>query len=315
MGPGIADEMNWHGKALGAKSDEVVAHLKTLLKSVDGPKPIIPPAVLDAPKVDISGIKLSALPAYTKGESLATRQAYGNAIVKIAQNNDRVVALDGDMKNSTFSQNLRKVFPERHVECFICEQNLAGVAIGLACRDRCVAFVSTFACFLTRAFDNFRMGVISQTNINVVGSHCGVSIGEDGPSQMALEDLAMFRSLPGCTVFYPTDAVATERAVELAANAKGITFIRVSRPATKIIYSNEETFQIGKAKIVRKSDKDAVLVIAAGITMDQAVEAAEILAGEGVNIRLMDPFTIKPIDREAILANAKECGGKIITVE
>ena len=118
---------------------------------------------------------------------------------------------------------------------------------------------------------------IRQTNINVVGSHCGVSIGEDGPSQMALEDLAMFRSLPGCTVFYPTDAVATERAVELAANAKGITFIRVSRPATKIIYSNDETFQIGKAKIVRKSDKDAVLVIAAGITMDQAVEAAEIL--------------------------------------
>merc|ERR1712165_320334 len=302
--PNIEDEMNWHGKALGAKSEEVVAHLKTLLKSVDGPKPIIPPAVLDAPKVDISGIKLSALPAYTKGESLATRQAYGNAIVKLAKNNDRVVALDGDMKNSTFSQNLRKVFPERHLECFICEQNLAGVGIGMACRDRCVAFVSTFACFLTRAFDNFRMGVISQTNVNVVGSHCGVSIGEDGPSQMALEDLAMFRSLPGCTVFYPSDAVATERAIELAANAKGITFTRVSRPATEIIYDNNEVFEIGKAKLLKQSSEDCCLVIAAGITLDQAMKAYPKLEALGLKIRVMDPFTIKPIGKEGILKNA-----------
>merc|ERR1712223_1645363 len=313
--PGIADEMNWHGKALGAKSDVVVAHLKTLLKSVDGPKPIIPPAVLDAPKVDISGIKLSALPAYTIGESLATRQAYGNAIVKIAQNNDRVAALDGDMKNSTFSQNLRKVFPERHVECFICEQNLAGVGIGMACRDRCVAFVSTFACFLTRAFDNFRMGVISQTNVNVVGSHCGVSIGEDGPSQMALEDIAMFRSLPGCTVFYPSDAVACERAVELSANQRGICFVRVSRPATAVIYENNERFDIGKAKVVRKSDSDKVLVVAAGVTLYEALKAADVLAGKGVNIRVIDPFTIKPIDIAAIRENAAACGGRILTVE
>merc|ERR1712113_1226134 len=220
-----------------------------------------------------TNIAMSSPPAYTLGQKLATRQAYGSALGKLAANHPNVVALDGDMKNSTFSQEMLKVDKNLYIECFICEQNMLGVGIGVSCRDRSVAFASTFACFLTRAFDNFRMGVISQTNVNVVGSHCGVSIGEDGPSQMALEDLAMFRSLPGCTVFYPTDAVATERAVELAANAKGITFIRVSRPATKIIYSNEETFQIGKAKIVRKSDKDAVLVIAAGITMDQAVKA------------------------------------------
>merc|ERR1719187_3167577 len=306
--PGIADEMNWHGKALGAKSEEVVAHLKTLLKSVDGPKPSIPPAVLDAPKVNITGIKLSEAPSYTKGESLATRQAYGNAIVKLAKNNDRVVALDGDMKNSTFSQNLRKVFPERHVECFICEQNLAGVAIGMACRDRCVAFVSTFACFLTRAFDNFRMGVISQTNINVVGSHCGVSIGEDGPSQMALEDLAMFQSLPGCTVFYPSDAVAAERAVELAANTRGVCFIRVSRPATGVIYANDEQFEIGKAKIVRRSKEDKVLVVAAGITMSEALKAADELAAGGTAVRVMDPFTVKPIDVAAVREHAAACG-------
>lgn len=185
----------------------------------------------------------------------------------------------------------------------------------MACRDRCVAFVSTFACFLTRAFDNFRMGVISQTNVNVCGSHCGVSIGEDGPSQMALEDLAMFRSLPGCTVFYPSDAVSTERAVEHAANLEGITFIRVSRPATGVIYDNDTVFEVGKAKIVKKSESDACLVIAAGITLDQALKAAPILAEGGVNIRLMDPYTIKPIDKEAIIANAKECHGKIVVVE
>merc|ERR1711881_16222 len=178
----------------------------------------------------------------------------------------------------------------------ICEQNLAGVAVGMDCRDRCVAFVSTFACFLTRAFDNLRMGVISQTNINVMGSHCGVSIGEDGPSQMALEDLAMFQSLPGCTVFYPSDAVAMERSVELAANTRGVTFLRAGRPATPVVYKNDETFQVGKAKIVKEAEGDQVLVIGAGITLFEAIKAAETLAETGVKVRVMDPFTVKPLD-------------------
>ncbi len=158
---------------------------------VSAPKPH--PPVGPVPDVDVTGVRLASAPAYKVGDVLATRQAYGSALLKLADAHPRVVALDGDMKNSTFSQLVRKKHPGRHVECFICEQNLAGVAIGLACRDRSVTFVSTFACFLTRAFDNFRMGVISQTNVNVAGSHAGVSIGEDGPSQMALEDLAMFR--------------------------------------------------------------------------------------------------------------------------
>merc|ERR1712233_117282 len=216
------------------------------------------------------GVALSEPPAYTMGQSLATRQAYGAALAKIAKTNSRVVALDGDMKNSTFSQEMLKVDKDRYIECFICEQNMLGVGIGVACRDRTVAFASTFAAFLTRGFDNLRMGVISQTNLNVVGSHCGVSIGEDGPSQMALEDIAMFRSLPGCTVFYPSDAVSTERAVELAANTKGICFVRVSRPATPIIYGNTEEFNIGQARIVRRSDSDQVLVVGAGVTLVEA---------------------------------------------
>jgi len=148
-----------------------------------------------------------------------------------------------------------------------------------------------------------------------MGSHCGISIGEDGPSQMALEDIAMFRTLPGATVFYPSDAVSTERAVELAANKKGLCYIRLSRPATQIFYDNNEKFEIGKAKIIYKSYKDCVLVIAAGITLSQAIPAIQKLAAKGIHARLMDPFTIKPIDAEAILLNAKECGGRILVVE
>merc|ERR1711936_253148 len=314
FGPEIENLMGWHGKALGNKSADVVKHLR---KKLLFPKfePQVWKPIVDAPEVSLANIKLTEPPAYKKGDSLATRQAYGTALVKIGKNNPRVVGLDGDMKNSTFSQELRKLYPERHVECFICEQNLAGFGIGMACRDRCVAFISTFACFFTRAFDNFRMGVISQTNINVAGSHCGISIGEDGPSQMALEDIAMFRTLPGATVFYPSDAVATERAVELAANKKGVCYIRLSRPATEIFYDNNEQFEIGKAKIVFKSVYDKVLVIAAGITMSQAIPAIQNLAKKGIHARLMDPFTIKPIDAEAIIANAKECGGRILVVE
>eukprot|EP00092_Neocalanus_flemingeri_P039954 GFUD01043522.1.p1 GENE.GFUD01043522.1~~GFUD01043522.1.p1 ORF type:complete len:496 (+),score=160.09 GFUD01043522.1:202-1488(+) len=313
--PDIENLMNWHGKALGDKTASVVEHVEALMKNPAVKPSFIAPPTMDAPDVNISGVALSDPPAYKLGDKLATRQAYGTALAKIAKNNPNVVALDGDMKNSTFSQEILKVDKNRYIECFICEQNMLGVGIGVACRDRSVAFASTFAAFLTRGFDNLRMGVISQTNLNVVGSHCGVSIGEDGPSQMALEDIAMFRSLPGCTVFYPSDAVSTERATELAANTRGICFIRVSRPATPVIYSNQEQFTIGKAKIVRKSDSDQVLVVAAGITLAETMKAADILAAKGINIRVMDPFTIKPLDITAVQDNAAACGGRIITVE
>jgi len=313
--PDIENLMNWHGKALGDKAASVVKHVESLIKNPAVKPSNIPAPILDSPNVDITGVSLSDPPAYKLGDKLATRQAYGNALAKLARNNSRVVALDGDMKNSTFSQEMLKVDKNRFIECFICEQNMLGVGIGVACRDRSVAFASTFAAFLTRGFDNLRMGVISQTNLNVVGSHCGVSIGEDGPSQMALEDIAMFRSLPGCTVFYPSDAVSAERAVELAANTKGICFVRVSRPATPIIYNNQDKFSIGQARIVRRSDGDQVLVVAAGVTLVEAVKAADILAAKGINIRVMDPFTIKPLDTQAVVDNAAACGGRVITVE
>lgn len=314
--PNIEDLENWHGKPLGENANDVIQHLQSLIRNA-GPVQIAPPSPQkeSAKKVNISNVQLATPPAYKLGESVATRLAYGTALAKIAMNNDRVIALDGDTKNSTYSDKLKKAFPERFIECFIAEQNLVGVAIGAACRDRTVAFVSTFATFFTRAFDQIRMGAISQTNVNFVGSHCGVSIGEDGPSQMGLEDIAMFRTIPGSTVFYPSDAVSTERAVELAANTKGVCFIRTSRPNTAVLYENNEPFQVGKAKVVKQSANDTVLLIGAGVTLYEALNAATELEKSGVHARVLDPFTIKPIDKEAIVQNAAQCGGRIVVVE
>lgn len=313
--PKIEDLENWHGKPLGAETDRVVEHIKSLIKN-PGPLQIHPqkPLKNDAPTVDISNIKLSSPPNYKKGDSIATRVAYGSALVKIAQSNPRVIALDGDMKNSTFSENLKKFDASRYIECFIAEQSLVGTAIGAACRDRTVPFVSTFSCFLTRAFDQIRMGAISQTNVNFVGSHCGVSIGEDGPSQMGLEDLAMFRAVNGSTIFYPADAVATERAIELAANTKGITFTRVNRPTTSVIYANDHEFAVGKANVLVSSPKDQVVLIGGGITIDESLAAAKQLEKLGINARVIDPFTIKPLDKD-IIKNIKEVGGRAVVTE
>jgi len=313
--PQIEDADNWHGKPLGSEADRVVKHLTGLIQN-NGPLQIRAEAPeMDAPKVDITNVRLASPPAYKLGESVATRLAYGTALAKIGMNNDRVVALDGDTKNSTFSDKLRKAFPERYIECFIAEQNMVGVAIGAACRDRTIAFCSTFATFFTRTFDQIRMGAISQTNVNFVGSHCGVSIGEDGPSQMGLEDIAMFRAIPGATVFYPSDAVSCERSVEIAANTKGVCFIRTSRPNTAVIYDNEEPFQIGQAKIVKQTGEDQVLLIGAGVTLYEALDAAKQLEGAGIKARVMDPFTIKPLDEAAVIAHAKQCGGRVVVVE
>jgi len=313
--PEIEDQMNWHGKPLGDKAELVLQHLTSLLKNPNVERPFISSPASDVAAVDLNGAALAGPPAYFKGDKVATRAAYGTALAKLAQTHPRVVALDGDMKNSTFSQTILKVDKDRFIECFICEQNLIGVAIGVSCRDRTIAFASTFSAFLTRAFDNLRMGVISQTNINVVGSHCGVSIGEDGPSQMALEDLALFQSLPGCTVFYPTDAVSMERATELAANTRGITFIRAGRPAVPVLYENSERFEIGKSKVVRQSNDDQVLVIGAGVTLFEALKAADKLDEVGVKIRVLDPFTIKPLDWAAVQQHSAACGGRVVTVE
>ncbi|KAG5895769.1 hypothetical protein JTB14_001617 [Gonioctena quinquepunctata] len=313
--PGIEDQDNWHGKPLGANTEKVLKHLRSLLKKEGPLKFTIPPPVAHVSPINISNIRLASPPSYKMGELLATRSAYGTALVKLAKSNPRVIALDGDMKNSTFSEQLKNYNPGNFIECFIAEQNLVGVAVGAACRDRTVPFASTFAAFFTRAFDQIRMAAVSQSNINICGSHCGVSIGEDGASQMALEDIAMFRSIPGSTVFYPSDVVATERSVELAANTKGVTFIRTTRATTAVVYPNDHVFQVGKANILFATNKDQILIIAGGVTLHESLIAANELKQGGVGVRVMDLFTIKPIDRDAIIKNAKEVGNKILVVE
>ncbi|XP_046971982.1 transketolase [Vanessa cardui] len=312
--PGIEDKENWHGKALGAEGDKIIKHLQAQIKN-PGWKPRINAPQGEAPRVHVADVTLSAPPAYERGARVATRLAYGTALRKIADTNLRVIALDGDTKNSTFSDKLRSAYPERYVECFIAEQTLVGVATGAACRQRAVVFASTFAAFFTRTFDQIRMGAISQSDINLVGSHCGVSIGEDGPSQMGLEDLAMFRAVPTATIFYPSDAVSTERAVELAANTRGICYIRTSRPETAILYPAGTSFKVGEAKVLRESAGDKVLLVGAGVTLHEALAAADLLQKEGIEARVMDPFTIKPLDEEAIRKHTKAVGGRIVVVE
>ncbi|XP_053551828.1 transketolase-like protein 1 [Bombina bombina] len=311
---GVENEDNWHGKPMPKdKVEAIINQIQNQIQANNKMCPALPTS--DAPKISISNITMTSPPNYKLGEKIATRKAYGLALAKLGHANSRVIALDGDTKNSTFSDIFKKDHPDRFIECFIAEQNMVSVAMGCATRDRTVAFASTFAAFLSRAYDHIRMGAISQSNVNLCGSHCGVSIGEDGPSQMALEDIAMFRAIPTCTVFYPSDGVSTEHAVTLAANTQGICFIRTSRPDTAIIYSPEEKFEIGQAKVVRQSDSDRVTVIGAGVTLHEALAAADKLAKQGIAIRVIDPFTIKPLDAATIISSARATGGHIITVE
>uniref|UniRef100_A0A5F8G8Z1 transketolase n=1 Tax=Monodelphis domestica TaxID=13616 RepID=A0A5F8G8Z1_MONDO len=312
--PDIEDADNWHGKPMPKdKMDSIIKTIESQIQTHKNLPPHLP--VEDVPEVNISNVKMPSLPAYQIGDKVATRKAYGAALAKLGHACDRVIALDGDTKNSTFSELFKKDHPERFIECFIAEQNMVSVALGCATRNRTIAFASTFAAFFTRAFDHIRMGAISQSNINLSGSHCGVSIGEDGPSQMALEDLAMFRTVPNCTVFYPSDAVSTEYAVHLAANTKGMCFIRTSRPDTSVIYSPFENFKIGQAKVIYQSADDKATVIGAGVTLHEALAAAAELSKEGISIRIIDLFTIKPLDRATILSSARVTEGRIITVE
>jgi len=315
--PGVENEMNWHGKALGGKADEAIAAIEAQMvdKNVSGEKLNTQVVVDDVKPVDPSAIVLSEKPSYAADAKEATRKAYGLALAKLGRSSDRVVALDGDTKNSTFAITFQKEFPDRFVECFIAEQNMLGVGMGCATRDRTVAFASAFACFLSRGYDQIRMGAISQTKLKMAGSHVGVSIGEDGPSQMALEDLAMFRAINNCTVFYPSDAVSCERAVELCANTPNMCYIRTSRPATSILYGADEVFEAGKGKVVRQTASDFCLLIGAGVTLHECLKAHETLKAEGINTRVFDPFCIKPLDVQGIIAHAKACNGNIVTIE
>jgi transketolase len=252
-------------------------------------------------------------PAPSYGE-IATREAYGDALVRLGTADTRVVALDGDVKNSTYSERFLKSHPERFVEAYIAEQNMVGAAAGLAAQGF-VPYASTFACFLTRAADQLRMAGISRSNMKLCGSHAGVSIGEDGPSQMGLEDLALFRALPESVVLYPSDGVSTDACVQLAAVHRGIVYIRTTRGKTPAVYGGDEAFAVGGLKVVRAGDGDALTIVAAGITLHEALAAHAELAAAGTRVRVVDLYSVKPVDAAGLLAAARATGNRLLVVE
>ena len=305
----LEDKEGRHGVPLNEdeykKAIKELGEIKFVKGSIDKPKNLKP---------EIESLKMEDFKkSYSVGEMIATRRAYGEALIKIFPEFPDIVALDAEVSNSTYSEIFKKYYPQRFFECFVAEQNMVGMAVGLALRGK-IPFVSTFAAFLTRAFDHIRMAQYSETNIKFVGSHAGVSIGQDGPSQMGLEDIAMMRSILNSVVLYPSDAVSTEKLVKQAAKYKGIVYIRTTRSATPVIYSYDEEFPIGGSKVIRKSEKDLFTVAGAGITLHEALKASEELKSRGIFIRVIDLYSIKPLDVET-LKNALSETKAIITVE
>ena len=254
------------------------------------------------------------LPRYEVGDEVATRKAYGDALAALGAARGDIVALDGEVGNSTYSEIFGKAYPERYFEMFIAEQGMLAAAVGLQARGW-KPFASTFAAFLSRAYDFVRMAAISRASFSLSGSHAGVSIGEDGPSQMALEDIASLRAVHSSTVLHPCDANQTAKLVAAMADAEGITYLRTLRPATKVLYGPDEEFEIGGSRVLRSSDGDDVTIVGAGITVHEALSAAETLADEGISARVIDLYSIKPLDAETLLDAAAATQGRIVTVE
>ena len=308
----IQDKDGWHGKALS--KDEAARAVNELQPRARSGLDVAIPRPTDLPAPPTEGAKAYAAFNYNKGDKVATREAYGAALVRLGEADKRIVAVDGDTKNSTFAEKFAKKFPDRFVECFIAEQNMVGVATGFGTRGK-VPFASTFAAFFTRAHDQIRMAGHSMSNLKLAGSHVGVSIGEDGGSQMGLEDLAMMRSVFGSVVLYPSDAVCAERLMEEAVRHNGVVFLRTSRPKTPVIYDNGEQFPIGGAKVVRQGANDKVTVVAAGVTLFEALKAADTLSGEGIGITVIDAYSVKPLGKDVIRAAAQKTNNLVLTVE
>ena len=303
----VEDQDDAHGKALADTEDaiEELGGLRDIRVSVPGP-PSGSPHTFETGALE--------LPRYEVGSEMATRKAYGEALAAVGSARGDVVALDGEVSNSTHAAIFQDAHPERFFEMYIAEQQMVAAAIGFQVRGW-VPFASTFAAFLTRAYDFVRMAAVSQASFSLVGSHAGVSIGEDGPSQMGLEDLASLRAVFGSTVLYPSDANQTAQLVRQMADVSGISYLRTTRAATPVLYGPDEEFEIGGSRVVRQSDDDQVAIVGAGITLHEALEAAETLAGEGIEARVVDCYSVKPIDAAGLRAAAKAAGGRVITVE
>jgi len=315
LGKNIEDQLDKHGKPL--EGDDLKQALDSLEKQLVKDLPEWTP---NLPARSRSSASLKTEPSYPAppykpgDKDVATRKGFGQALAAIGKVDQRIVALDGDVKNSTYTEDFAKEDHSRFVEGYIAEQNMVGMAMGLAARGK-IAFASSFACFLTRAYDQIRMAAISKSNIKLAGTHVGVSIGEDGPSQMGLEDLAAMCAQPNFHVLYPSDATSAWAATALAAKLSGPTYIRLGRPASPILYSSQETFEVGRCKLLKHSSQDAVLVVAGGVTVFEALSAYEELKQAGIFIRVIDLFSVQPIDGEALRFAAKACNGRVLTVE
>ena len=314
-GKGISfaeDKMNWHGKALSQEdAQKAIKELSQHLSHEQDAPIIQAPTASEANPIKILPV---APPAYDPEKMVATREAFGEALIHLGEANPLVVALDADVKNSTFTDKFGQRFPSRFFENFIAEQNMVGAAAGLAACGK-IPFAATFACFLARAYDFIRMSAISQANIKLMGSHVGVSIGEDGPSQMGLEDIAMMAAQPNVTVLYPSDAVCAYHLVQAAASHEGMVYIRTSRPKTPILYGNDDIFHIGGSKVLRQSDQDRLTIVAAGVTVFEALQAYDDLKAAGINVRIVDLYSIVPIDTETLLECARATSNNFLTVE
>lgn len=303
----------WHGKPV-PKGEEIQKAIDELTKQL---RPSTTTISLKKPSTPAPGpSSISPLPPspYKVGDAVATREAFGVALEALGAVNPLVVGLDADVKNSTYTDKFGKKFPNRFFENFIAEQNMVGAAAGLAACGK-VPFAATFACFLARAYDFIRMAAISDSNIKLVGTHVGVSIGEDGPSQMGLEDIAMMAAQPGVVVLYPSDATCMYRLVETAAAHKGMVYIRAGRPKSPVLYGPDEMFHIGGSKVLRQSASDVLTIVAAGVTLFEALKAYDILKAAGVSVRIVDLYSVVPIDRTTLLDSARVTQGRILTVE
>jgi transketolase len=319
----VENKDGWHGRPFPPDmAERAIAELggvRELVVRGPRPEPAQPGPVPDkpttAPPPPATQAKPGATPPeYKVGEKVETRKAYGDALVALGARDDRVVVLDGEVSNSTFADEFTWAYPDRYFEMFIAEQQMIAAATGIAVRGY-RTFASTFAAFFTRAYDFIRMGAISGVDLRLCGSHAGVEIGADGPSQMALEDLAMMRAVHGSTVLYPSDGTSTVALVEAMARTPGISYLRTTRGGYPGLYPTGEKFPIGGSKLVRSGDNDQVTLIGAGVTLHEALRAAEILHGEGIAARVIDCYSVKPVDAKTLVAAAEATGGRIVVAE
>ena len=297
----VEDQPGWHGKAVAAEAVDELGGVRNHVVDVAEPEPgeshRFEPAAVEWPRWEL-------------GEEVSTRKAYGEALAALGAERADVVALDGEVSNSTYAEIFRDAHPERYLEMYIAEQQMIAAAVGVQVLGW-KPFASTFAAFMSRAYDFVRMAAISRATLKLCGSHAGVSIGEDGPSQMALEDLAAFRAIHGSTVLYPCDGNQTAALVRAMADLEGISYLRTTRADTPVVYAPDEEFPVGGSKVLRSSDDDDVTIAAAGITVHEALKAADELAADGISARVLDLYSVKPLDVEALLA----AGTPIVTVE